>query len=151
MLSGVTRTPKDPTTGVGDCAEEGLGEAPPGGDPVEDGLACGETADTAGEGEREPAVLELEQATAAAATAARIAMARWALILKRSLGQFNSTLRRRLRFRYDPRSEAGLRPSPSGLRPNGYVRRTAIAVRFVLCDWRNKATLNLTEVASHLV
>src|SRR4029077_16066194 len=57
----------------------------------------------------------------------------------------NAALPTRLRFRYDPRSEVGHRPSPSwpwleGVRP----RRTAGAVRFVLCRGGNKAPLIFT-------
>jgi hypothetical protein len=45
----------------------------------------------------------------------------------------------------------GTDPHPQSRGLKGYVRRTASAVRFVLSEWRNRATLNLSEVASHLV
>lgn len=62
----------------------------------------------------------------------------------------NATLRTWLRFRYHPRSEAGATLTRRA-GSNGFVRRTALAVRFVLSGWRNRATLNLTEEVSHTV
>jgi hypothetical protein len=48
----------------------------------------------------------------------------------------NEFLRIGLRFRYDPASEAGPDPHPQSSARRG-TRRTAPAVRFVLCGWRN--------------
>jgi hypothetical protein len=66
----------------------------------------------------------------------------------------NGTLRGGLRFRYDPATEAGHRPSPPGLRSKGSrLRRMASGYPFcfIYSNWRNSRNLNLLEVASHLV
>src|SRR2546430_725661 len=68
-------------------------------------------------------------------------------------------VRTRLPFRYHPPSvKQGptltlreLERVPSEARPARARRRTALAVRFVLSGWRNKAALNLAEVLTHTV
>jgi hypothetical protein len=116
VVGRVTRTPKLPVTGGGggDVLGDAVGEASAVGDgdtsedAVAEGLACGLGDAFAWDPFPPP---HAHRRTATASRDVESFMAR--------IMEINATLRRELRFRYDPAPEAGPDPHPQGIARRG--------------------------------